>query len=108
MTRLPYGREANGDFPTSQKGSIRLPPFAPVVRIPVGLRFELVVEVDVLGLAELFEAFRTEFRPAARKALPAEGAGVVVRERVVDPEGAGLDALGGGHGVFEEIGRAHG
>src|ERR1051326_1880481 len=84
---------------------IRLSALAPVVRIPVGLRFELVVEVYVLGLAELFDAFRAEFAPAARKAHAAEGAGGGVRERVVDPEGSGLDALGGGQGVLKAVGQ---
>ena len=44
---------------------ISLPAFRPIVRIPVRFHLELVIEVDVLGFAKLFQAFGAEFAPAA-------------------------------------------
>ena len=44
---------------TAARKLIRLPAFAPVVRIPVGFQLNLVLEVDVLCFAKLFQAFQT-------------------------------------------------
>ena len=47
----------------------------------------------MLGLAEGVEPFLAELAPHAALAHAAERRGVVVGERVVDPEGAGLDLV---------------
>src|SRR5579864_9040448 len=55
----------------------------------------LEVPVDVLGLLELLQAFLAQLAPAPGGLVAAERARVVVGERVVDPDRAGLD-------LFEE------
>src|SRR4029079_2101570 len=65
--------------------------------LPVGeperLSFGDEVEVHVLGLPERVEALLAELSAHAALAHAAERRGIVVRERVVDPERAGLDLL---------------
>src|SRR2546426_9310684 len=76
------------------KTSVSLATFRPVVRIPVRLHFEFVIQMYVLGFAKLFEAFGSELAAPTRHAHAAEWSGIVVGKRIVDPERAGFDPLG--------------
>jgi len=63
------------------------------VGVPEVLDSSLEVPVDVLRGPELFQALLSEFPAAARHAHASKGSGVVVGERVVDPDRSGLDLL---------------
>ena len=65
------------------------------VRVPPVLAGVAEVPVDVLGFEEGFQALLPQLAPATSHLHPAEGAGVVVGQRIVDPHGARLD-------LFEE------
>jgi hypothetical protein len=64
-----------------------------VVGEPPVLGLLAEVPVDVLGLEERLEPLRAELASPAGHLHPAEGAGVVVGQRVVDPHRADLHAL---------------
>ena len=57
--------------------------------------------MDVLGLLEGLEALLAELAPEARLLHPAERAGVVVGQRVVEPDRAGLDLAHAAHDRLE-------
>src|SRR5687767_9327702 len=63
------------------------------VRVPPRLRVQLGVDVNVFGLAKLVQSLRSEFAGSSGRFHPAEGSGLVVRQWVVEPDGAGLDLL---------------
>ena len=69
------------------------PPRRCAVREPERLPLGHEVEVHVLGLAEGVEPFLAELASHAALAHAAKRRGVVVGERIVDPERAGLDLL---------------
>src|SRR6185503_5239604 len=64
-----------------------------LVREPEVFLLAEVIEVHVLRLAERVEAFLAELATEARLAHAAERRRVVVGERIVDPERAGLDLV---------------
>src|SRR5918992_684471 len=61
------------------------------VRVPPLLLLHLRVYVDVLGFLEGFQSLASQLPPYAATFLATEGGGVVVRQWVVDPDGAGPD-----------------
>src|SRR5882672_6698446 len=71
-----------------------------LVGIPVGFRLLHVIEVHVLGLAKLVEAFFPELARMAGLPHAAERARVIIGERVVDPERAGSNTLHRFHRPF--------
>src|SRR5690349_23813225 len=60
------------------------------IGVPPVLRRQLGLDVDVLGLLERLEPLLAELAPKARLLVTAERPGVVVGQRVVDPDRAGL------------------
>src|SRR5690606_8942950 len=78
--------------PTSTSGwptaSASTPAAAPgsAVRVPPLLDLDLRVDVGVLGLAKGIEAFGAELAADPGVLEPAEGPGVIVGQRVVDPD----------------------
>src|SRR5262252_6367552 len=84
--------------------SVGLSSLAPVVWIPVRLRFNFVIQMDVLRVAKGLQALRTQFATKAGHAHAAERPGIVVRQRIVDPKSTSLDCFGRAHRVLEIIG----
>src|ERR687896_875228 len=70
----------------SRSGALRLRRLAAAVRVPPRLRLDARLEVDVLRLLERLEPLLSELAAEARLLHAAERAGVVVRQRVVEPD----------------------
>ena len=87
----------------SPAGSCGLSPARTVlaVRVPPFLALDLRLHVDVLGLLEGLEALAAELAAEAGLLEAAEGAGVVVGQRVVDPDGAGAQLAHAADGALE-------
>ena len=62
-----------------------------------------VIKVDVLGLTKFVEAFLAEFAGVTSLLHAAERAGIVVAERIVDPERAGGDLVHRLHRPFHVV-----
>ena len=82
--------------------------FPILVRVPVALLFHDVIDMHVFGLAKRVQAFFSELASNAAPAHSAERTCIVVGQRVVHPERAGLDVLHRPHRELQVLGEDRG
>src|SRR2546427_3483733 len=125
-SRMPTGAPTRGPNPqpgscfldATRKGRARSPgqshprqgrrSFSPLVvfriRVPVRLDLLFVVQVDMLRFSEFVQALFAQFSRMAGLTHASKRTGIVVGQRIVDPERAGRDPFHGLHGPLHVVG----
>ena len=73
------------------------------IRVPVRLELLLVIQMNMFGFAEFVQAFFSELAGMSGLTHAAEGAGIIIGQRIVDPERSRRDAFHRFHRPFHIV-----